>query len=116
MRRFNYFLRITWQPFEARFRSIEASFIQHVDTVIRLANVEQQEANEMHPQILKWLPPDEYEETHEEHYEKRCGNTGQWLLEDHRFISWRDKTQSSLLWCHGARKWNLFPFMFLALY
>lgn len=104
MRGFKHFFRITWEPFEARFRSIEAGFIHHVDIVIRLANVEQQEANEMHRQILKWLSPDDYEEIHEGHYGRRCENTGQWLLDDHRFISWRDKTQSGLLWCHGIRK------------
>ena len=108
MRGFKHFLRITWEPFEARFRSIEAGLIHHVDTVIRLENVERQEAIEIHGQILEWLSSDDNEETHEGHYEKWCENTGQWLLDDHRFISWRDKTQSSLLWCHGARKWKLF--------
>ena len=51
-----------------------------------------------------WLSEDDFEETHNRHYKKRCDKTGQWLLDDPRLISWRDGTQSSLLWCHGARK------------
>ena len=54
--------------------------------------------------ILKWLSPDDFEETHDKHFKKRFENTGQWLLDDSRFRGWRDGTQSSLLWCYGARK------------
>ena len=51
-----------------------------------------------------WLSPDDFEQTHERNLQKRFEKTGQWLLDDHRFICWRDEVQSSLLWCHGARK------------
>lgn len=51
-----------------------------------------------------WLSPDDFEQTHERNLQKRFEKTGQWLLDDHRFIGWRDEAQSSLLWCHGARK------------
>ena len=54
--------------------------------------------------LLMWLSPDDFEQTHEKHLKKRFQKTGQWLLDDPRFMSWRDKAQSSLLWCHGARK------------
>ena len=54
--------------------------------------------------ILIWLSPDDFEQTHEGHLKKRFEKTGQWLLDDPRFMSWRDDEQSSLLWCHGARK------------
>lgn len=62
------------------------------------------EAYEMRRKILKWLSPGDFEETHERHFKKRFDNTGQWLLDDSRFRNWRDMTQSSLLWCYGARK------------
>lgn len=68
-------------------------------------NTRRQGTNETHQQILSWLSPDDFEETHEDYYRKRSRKTGQWLLDDPRFIDWRDQTQSSLLWCHGARKW-----------
>ena len=55
-----------------------------------------------------WLAPDDFEQTHESHLKKRFGQTGQWLLDDPRFIGWRDDAQSSLLWCHGARKLELY--------
>ena len=60
--------------------------------------------DEEHGKILRWLSPDDFEQTHERHLNKRFEMTGQWLLDDRRFISWRNKAQPSLLWCHGARK------------
>ena len=55
--------------------------------------------------ILRWLSLDDFEQTHERHLKKRFEKTGEWLLDDSRFINWRDGGQSSLLWCHGARKY-----------
>ena len=63
-----------------------------------------EQAYEMRKKILKWLSPDDFEETHQRHFKKRFGNTGQWLLNDRRFRDWKGGTKSSLLWCHGARK------------
>ena len=36
------FLRVTWEPFETQFQSIETSFKHHADIVIRLAGAEHQ--------------------------------------------------------------------------
>ena len=65
-----------------------------------------EEAYEMRRKILKWLSPDNFEETHQRHFKKRFENTGQWLLDDSRFRYWRESEQSSLLWCYGARKYT----------
>ena len=62
------------------------------------------EADKKHRDILRWLSPDDFEEIHDKHFRKRYKGTGQWLLNDHRFVNWRDNAQSCLLWCHGARK------------
>ena len=61
----------------------------------------------MRRKVLEWLSSDNFEETHDRHFKKRFENTGQWLLDDFRFRDWRDKAQSSLLWCYGARKSQL---------
>ena len=65
--------------------------------------------DEKRKNILKWLSLHDFEETHQRHFRKRFQNTGQWLLDDPRFISWRDQAQSRLLWCYGARKLLLLP-------
>ena len=160
---FKLFLRLTWDPFEEQFTSIETRFMTNVNVVARLANVEFQdqiyksldhqrregkwypsssalstfifflyirsepcntpvnliadgirklredekhrlEADKKHRDILRWLSPDDFEEIHDKHFRKRYKGTGQWLLNDHRFVNWRDNAQSCLLWCHGARK------------
>ena len=62
----------------------------------------------MRRNILRWLSLDDFEMTHETHFKKRFKNTGQWLLDDPRFINWGDGAQSSLLWCYGTRKLHFF--------
>ena len=57
--------------------------------------------------LLEWLSPDDFEEIHERQVNKRCKNTGQWLLDDPRFLTWRDASQSSILRCHGACRLQL---------
>ena len=134
MRGFKLFLRLTWEPFEVQFQSIEARFIHHADIIVRIADVEhksnyykkeiqnnqrQEGESDLYPlykctidldtderrrEILRWLSPDDFEDTHHKHFKKRFGNTGQWLLDDIRFTKWKDEAQSSLLWCHGTRK------------
>ena len=42
MQSFKLFLRVTWEPFEAHFQSIETRFIHHTDIVVRLAGAEYQ--------------------------------------------------------------------------
>ena len=59
--------------------------------------------SERHRKILKWLSPNGFEEIHDRHFRKRCQGTGEWLLGDSRFTSWKEDTQSKLLWCHGDR-------------
>ena len=70
----------------------------------------------MHRKILRWLSLDDFEGTYEKYFEKRFKNTGQWLLDDPRFIDWRDGTQSSLLWCYGARKLQSYIYIYMWLY
>ena len=36
------FLRVTWEPFEARFQSIETKFMHHANIVVRLTSAEHQ--------------------------------------------------------------------------
>ena len=42
MQGFKQFLKITWEPFEAHFRSIETRFIHHTNIVVCLAGAEHQ--------------------------------------------------------------------------
>ena len=73
-------------------------------TYINFWRVGEKHGDEERRKILRWLSPDDFERTHERHLKKRFEKTGQWLLDDPRFISWENGLQSSLLWCHGARK------------
>ena len=62
------------------------------------------ELGEARKAVLEWLSPDDFEATQMRHLRTRFQSTGQWLLDDPRFQSWRDEVQSRLLWCYGARK------------
>ena len=87
------------------FANLDADEIRKLDEDKR----EKKEADETRRNILRWLSLDDFEGTYERHFKKRFKNTGQWLLDDPCFINWRDGAQSSLLWCHGARKLQLYP-------
>ena len=39
---FKQFLKVTWEPFEEQFQSLENRFIYHADIVVRLATAEHQ--------------------------------------------------------------------------
>ena len=77
-----------------------------IDEICRLEEYKRnkEETYEIRRKILRWLSSNDFEETQERHFQGGLGNTSQWLLEDPRFRDWRDGQQSSLLWCHGARK------------
>ena len=62
-----------------------------------------------HRDILQWLSKDNFEATHERHWKKRSGNTGEWLLEHPDVVRWKEESNSGLLWCYGSRKCLLLP-------
>lgn len=61
-------------------------------------------AVELRRKVLEWLTPVDYEETHQRHFKKHFANTGQWLIENDQFVSWKDTPGSRLLWCYGIRE------------
>lgn len=61
-------------------------------------------AVEMRRKVLEWLTPVDYEDTHQRHFKKHFGITGQWLIDHAQFTSWKDTPGSHLLWCYGIRE------------
>jgi hypothetical protein len=52
-------------------------------------------------QILRWLSSEPYIKHHEETKKDALPGTGQWLLSDMVFHTWKNGSESSLLWLHG---------------
>lgn len=48
--------------------------------------------------------PVDYEDTHQRHFKKHFGKTGQWLIDHEQFAAWKHTPGSRLLWCHGIRE------------
>ena len=98
------------------------SIVITIDSVLLLIYLEiddlhrLEKTDKMRRKILNWLSPDDFDETHDMHFRKRFENTGQWLLDDPRFLNWRQGTRSSLLWCYGARKYHNIPLLYMHLY
>ena len=49
--------------------------------------------------ILRWISQEPYIDHH-----KQAGvlqGTGQWLLQDPKFLAWQNESASSILWLHG---------------
>jgi hypothetical protein len=58
-------------------------------------------AVEKRTRILGWLSSEPYIQHHEQMKEDVLPGTGQWLLSDMVFRTWRNGSDSSLLWLHG---------------
>ena len=52
-------------------------------------------------QILNWLSAIPYMQHHIQVQSDVLSGTGQWLLEDDRFLGWQKSKASSVLWLHG---------------
>ena len=57
--------------------------------------------------ILNWLSPVNHQEMHNFNGSRRYRETGVWLSTAPEFQYWRDTSQSSLFWLHGAGKLSL---------
>ena len=53
--------------------------------------------------FLEWLSDNRHENKHQDLQEKRVEGTGEWLLQEALFESWRSEEDlhSHVLWCHG---------------
>ncbi|KAL9611172.1 MAG: hypothetical protein Q9167_004157 [Letrouitia subvulpina] len=56
--------------------------------------------------ISKWLSPLHHEEMHNFNVSQRYRKTGVWLSTVPSFRNWRDTSQSSIFWLHGARMFD----------
>ena len=105
-------INLSLYPF-ANLYADEINRLEKVRKGLEKVRKEKKETKETRRNVLRWLSRDDSEGTHDRHFMKRFKNTGQWLLDDPSFINWRDGSQSSLLWCHGDRKLQLFPYIYL---
>ena len=48
----------------------------------------------------EWLDPPDPSPNHNNARDKHHGNTGQWLLEDERYVTWKQQA-NSFLWING---------------
>ena len=55
-------------------------------------------------EILQWISPIPYEDSHRTASRGRTEGTGRWLLNHRQFCQWRSTNSSSILWLHGFRK------------
>jgi hypothetical protein len=56
--------------------------------------------------FLDWISTADFEKVHDSIYAKKHNGTGNWLIEKEEFRTWFSSSKSSLLWCHGKRKYH----------
>jgi len=56
--------------------------------------------------FLDWISNIDFEKMHDDIYTKKHEGTGDWLIQKQEFQTWFGSSQSSLLWCHGKRKYH----------
>lgn len=52
-------------------------------------------------QLLQWLSPVPFSRHHKRHSESRIPSSGQWLLDHHQYVNWRNSSSSSMFLLHG---------------
>ena len=52
-------------------------------------------------EIMQWLSPEPYIQHHKQAKQGVLAGTGQWLLTDPIFETWKKESASSILWLHG---------------
>ena len=52
-------------------------------------------------QLLQWLSPVPFSRHHKRHSESRIPGSGQWLLDHHQYVNWRNSSSSSIFLLHG---------------
>lgn len=67
-------------------------------------------------EILQWISPIPYQDSHALAQERRTEGTGQWLLRDSRFRAWQNSNSSTILWLHGDRRYSLLEIPYLRVF
>jgi len=52
-------------------------------------------------QLLQWLSPVPFSRHHKRHSDSRIPGSGQWLLDHHQYIDWRNSSSSFIFLLHG---------------
>ena len=61
-------------------------------------------ANQLHRDIHEWLNAPSPSYNHNNACQKRTPGTGAWLMQDDRYLKWKDADERSpILWLHGRR-------------
>lgn len=123
------FLRQQWVPFESEFDSMKANLDHHLGVLQHSAqalslNISLEAEKSKSPEawwshyanfntgkerseFLNWISQVDFEKVHDDTYAKKHEGTGAWLLQRTEFKEWLNSPRSSLLWCHGKRKFYL---------
>ena len=115
------FVRVQWDPFEARFGTIEARFKENLDILLhstqvlqlstiqdvlskietaRLAQIENDVVT-TRKDFMHWISLIDFEDDHERISAKKHPGTGDWLIARDDFQAWLQSDSSRLLWCYG---------------
>lgn len=57
-------------------------------------------------EILRWISPIPYKDSHTSARSGRTQGTGSWLLEHSHFCEWQNSSSSTILWLHGFRMYS----------
>lgn len=79
-----------------------AAIITTIDSA-RVAAIFTEVGKAKQSEMLQWISPIPYEDSHISARGNRTKGTGYWLLEHSRFSAWQSSTYSTILWLHGLR-------------
>lgn len=78
--------------------------LTHVDTLI---------TGRRRTEIMQWISDVPFKAHHTFHREKRNKDTGYWLMENEKYMTWRT-ARSSIIWLRGDGKFQKIPVLLIS--
>ena len=82
-------------------RDLEQS-IQYIGSRVRI--LLRRVGTERRIQILQWISPIHYKDSHNAACKEHTSGTGKWLLKHQMYQNWKVSRENSILWLHGIRE------------
>ncbi|KAK7531715.1 ankyrin repeat-containing domain protein [Phyllosticta citribraziliensis] len=92
-------LQVTQKILQQALKDLETPFVRIEGQIGRLHNA--LEASER-SDLLKWLSAIDFRKHHEAMISGILPNTGEWLLTNPEYASWKSSSSSEILWLHGT--------------
>lgn len=90
------------QQLQENERLVEVLNVNHKETNLRFDSIDERAKQQNRLKLLQWLSSVPYREHHQKELNDVLKNTGSWFLESQKYRSWKDSSETAVMWLHGS--------------